>query len=219
MTKIPVCIFAKPPVAGRVKTRLARSIGESRAAELASAMLRDVWSSVAESPGVLPVLAAAECGDFGIDVPEERVWLQEPGNLGWRIECILRRGLETAPAAIALGADAPLITSLHLRDAINGLQSGDATIGPCHDGGFYLLGLRRCPPRLLTEITWSSEHTRSETEARLASHGMTVAQLGFLTDVDTVADLAQLSGELRKLPAGAAPRTRKWLDETGWSAS
>jgi hypothetical protein len=202
-----------------VKTRLAQSIGATHAAELAAAMLYDVWSVVKGLTGVVPVLAATEPGNFGIDVPDERIWLQPTGDLGSRIERILQRGLETAPAAIALGADAPFITAVHLTRAIQHLQSRDAVLGPCDDGGFYLLGMHRCPAGLLAGIPWSSEHTLRETEARLRAHGMGVVQIATLFDVDTIADLQRLRSELRNVPLGIAPRTRKWLDETAWSAS
>jgi len=219
VTGIPICIFAKPPVPGRVKTRLAQSIGPAQAAKLAAAMLRDVWSVVATLTEVVPVLAAAQAGSFGIDVPAERVWLQQSGDLGLRIECILRRGLETAAAVIALGADTPLVTVVHLRQAIDCLKSGDAVVGPCDDGGFYLLGVRRCPPGLLFGINWSTEHTLRETELRLRAHAMNTARIPTVFDVDTVADLQRLCSELRNLPPEIAPQTRQWLDETAWSAS
>lgn len=213
VTRIPVCVFAKPPVVGRVKTRLASAIGDARAAGIAAAMLSDVWSVVMNTAGTLPVLAAAEPGCFPIDVSEERIWLQPPGDLGTRIESILRRGLETAPAAIALGADSPALTADLLREAMDALQFGDAVLGPSRDGGFYLLGLRHCPTGLLSGIRWSSEHTFRETEARMDAHGMRISRLATLLDVDTAADLQQLRIDLRNAPLQTAPLTRKWLDE------
>ncbi len=176
-------------------------------------MLSDVWSVVMNTAGTLPVLAAAEPGCFPIDVPEEQIWLQPSGDLGARIESILRRGLETAPAAIALGADSPALTADLLREAMDALRSGDAVLGPSRDGGFYLLGLRHCPTGLLAGIRWSSEHTFREAEARMDAHGMRISHLATLMDVDTAADLQQLRIDLRNSPLQTAPLTRKWLDE------
>jgi uncharacterized protein len=218
VTTIPVCIFAKPPVPGRVKTRLAQRIGETEAAELAAAMLADVWATVENIKGAVPVLAATEAGPFDIEVPDERIWLQPPGDLGWRIEGILRRGLESAPAVIALGADSPFVTALDLAQGIEHLQSGRTVLGPCDDGGFYLLGLHDCPPSLLAGIPWSSERTLQRTRSRLQMHGMRVSQLRTLFDVDTIADLQQLCTELESLPREVAPRTREWLQGKQWSA-
>lgn len=214
MSAIPVCIFAKPPIPGRVKTRLACFLGQMEAAQLASAMLCDVWSVVQSAAGVMPVLAAAESGSFPIDVPGERIWLQEAGDLGRRIESILRRGLRNGPAAIALGADSPLLTAAHLEEALELLAGHDAVLGPSDDGGFYLLGVHDCPPGLLTEIVWSCEETCRQTEDRLRRHGMRVGMIRSLIDVDTMAELERLRKELEYLPPEIAPQTHKWFDET-----
>ena len=211
VTAIPVCIFAKPPIAGQVKTRLAHSIGFEAAAALASAMLRDVWSTVASVPGVQPILAAASRGPFPIDVAPERLWLQPPGDLGFRMESILCRGLCNAPAALVLGADSPLLEAAHLRDALQVLLNHDAAIGPSHDGGFYLLGLRRSTPGLLADLPWSTCEAYEQTVNRLRSHALTVSTLKPLGDVDTLSDLNALADSLDRAPAHAAPFTRRWF--------
>ena len=219
MTRIPVCIFAKPPVPGKVKTRLVRSIGEEAAASLASAMLRDTWSTVNELREAIPVLAVAEEGCFPVSVPHENVWLQRIGELGLRIESILQRALCDAPAAIALGADSPLVITRHLRDAINRLESSDAVIGPSRDGGFYLLGVRRCPCGLLQNLPWSTAETAQRTQDRLQLHQMSVSELETLLDVDTPDDIQSLYSELSTASPVIAPATRQWLREFQWSAS
>jgi glycosyltransferase A (GT-A) superfamily protein (DUF2064 family) len=131
----------------------------------------------------------------------------------------LRRGLVMAPAAIALGADSPLITTHDLAQAIEKLASGNAVLGPCEDGGFYLLGLNSCRPGVLATIPWSCDATCDATESRLRSEGMRTSRIGANFDIDTPADIRRLRRELDALPVGVAPRTRKWLDEISWSAS
>ena len=219
MTRIPVCIFAKPPVPGNVKTRLAKTLGYEDAALLASAMLHDVWTAVSGAAEAIPVLAAAGAGCFSITVPSENVWHQGTGELGSRIETILQRGLRDAPAAIALGADSPLITSQHVKEAIHQLQSNDAVIGPSRDGGFYLLGLRRCPCGLLQNLPWSTAETARRTEERLKLQNMNIFELETLLDVDTPSDLQMLYDELSAAPPEIAPATRQCLQEFQWSVS
>lgn len=216
--RIPVCIFAKPPIPGRVKTRLAPVVGEVEAACLASAMLSDVWSVVENTRGVFPVLAAAEPGSFAIDAPSERIWLQQSGDLGSRIEGILHCGLAIAPAAIALGADSPLLTAAHLDTAVEHLRKADAVLGPSEDGGFYLLGLRNCPGGLLAGLEWSREETCCQARQRLQMYGMRVGTIRALLDVDTPADLDRLREQLVELPHTVAPETRKWFAGISWSA-
>ncbi len=219
-------MFAKPPVPGQVKTRLAQTIGNDAAASFASAMLCDVWSTIHNCAPAVPVLAAAEEGPFPVAVPEENFWLQGTGELGSRIEHVLRRGLRNAPAAIAIGADSPLLKAGDLENALLQLETGDAVIGPSCDGGFYLFGLHRCPLGLLRKLPWSTPETRNSTVERLHSHGMTVFELRTLLDVDTFADLQLLQGELLDSSPEIAPATRRWfaehrsrLQELQWSAS
>ena len=176
-------------------------------------MLCDIWAIVARTPGVAAVLAAAEPGTFPVSAKEENIWLQGIGELGTRIENVLRRGLRDASAAIALGADSPLLTTFHLEEALQQLKDGDAVIGPSRDGGFYLLGLRHCPVGLLAGVPWSSAETKTRTEERLYSYGMTVRETPTLPDVDTIADLLVLYNELKSKPREAAPATRHWFVE------
>ena len=189
-------------------------------------MLCDIWSTVRDTEGATPVLAAASEGLFPIHPPQEHFWLQQTGELGARIEHILRRGLRDAPAAIALGADSPLLTISHLTHALQQLETSDAVIGPSCDGGFYLLGLRRCPAGLLENLPWSTAQTREQTLDRLHSHKMSVYELETLSDVDTFADLLSLYNELQSASPEIAPATRQWffehrsrLREFQWSAS
>ncbi len=136
-----------------------------------------------------------------------------------RIESILAQGLQTAPAAIALGADSPLLTSDHLAIALRSLEHADAVIGPCDDGGFYLLGVHTCPDGLLDQIAWSCERTLQQTQERLQTAGMQVETIGPSFDIDNVSDLHRLYTELGALPGEVAPHTRHWFQEVSWSAS
>jgi rSAM/selenodomain-associated transferase 1 len=202
-----------------VKTRLASAVGADLAAELAAAMLHDVWSVVLNFTGAVPVLAATERGNFGLDATADQVWLQQGADLGSRIESILQRGLRIARAAIALGADTPLLTSGELADAIEQLELGNAVLGPSDDGGFYLLGLRSCASGVLAGIPWSCADTCETTERRLSSCGMTVARVRGGFDIDTMADVQKLQRRLKALPLDIAPRTRECLKAPAWSAS
>lgn len=204
-----MCVFAKPPRPGEVKTRLAAEIGDAAAAALAAAMLRDVWQAAAACPGVRPVLATTEPGVFPIPVDPEDVWLQGEGGLGSRLERIFRKALSSGPAAVALGADTPAITVSHLELALESLQIHDAAIGRCEDGGFYLLALRRCPDGLFEELPWSSPETATAMEKRLGDFGLGVKTLETLFDVDRPEDLPRLGAHLMGMP-GAARWTRAW---------
>ena len=215
---IPVCIFAKPFIAGHVKTRLARALGHKRAADLAAAMFHDVWRTVSSCSGVRPVLATLqpdidcvrhEHSVCPVEISPDDILLQGDGDLGARLENIFRQALATAPAAIAVGADTPLLTSAHLEQTLEGLASNHAVIGPCHDGGFYLLALRACPRQLFSGIPWSTGETAYATKRRLEACGFSVKELDPLFDVDTPDDLVLLIASLSHQPS-AAPATHAW---------
>lgn len=204
--QIPVCIFAKPPVAGAVKTRLIPALGAEAAAALARAMLLDTWQVVSSLAEARPVLATtARQGDWPMVVADADLWLQGEGDLGQRIERILTRGVHEAGAAIALGADSPGLTVRHIESALRALEDADAVVGPCMDGGFYLLGLRRCPADLFRELLWSCAETLPALRERLREHGFRTVDLPTLFDIDTPTDLDLLAGPE---PIGAA--TREW---------
>lgn len=201
-----ICIFAKPPVAGRVKTRLAAALGAERAAALARAFLDDTIAAVRALPWAQVALASTE--PVPGDVP---VLLQGEGDLGERIERVLRNALQLAPSAIAIGADAPALPRRLLEAARDALQRADAVLGPAFDGGFYLLGLRRCPEGLLADLPWSRSDTFVRTLARLRERGLRTELIDPWFDVDRAEDLEQLRGLIE---GGAidAPRTASLLE-------
>ena len=193
MTELtPVVVFARAPEPGKVKTRLASAVGAEGAALLAAAFLRDTWSSLSSVPWVRPIVATT--GALDPAFADLEAWDQGGGDLGARIERMLRRALAGAPAAFAVGADTPGLPSHLLDEAREALASADAVLGPCEDGGFYLLGLRSCPPDLLAGLPWSQQDTLDRVRERLESRGMSVALLSAYFDVDRPEDLDRLEG-------------------------
>jgi uncharacterized protein len=206
-----LCVFAKPPRAGQVKTRLAAAVGREEAAALAQAFLEDTWSAASALPWARAILATTDpsCVDRA-PWRRARVWPQGGGDLGERMESVLRRALRETPVALAIGTDTPGLPPALLSEARLALRRADAVLGPCEDGGFYLLGLRRCPPGLLRGLPWSAADTFQRTAARLRDRGLATAVISPWFDVDRPADLDCLRalvarGELR------APRTARAL--------
>jgi rSAM/selenodomain-associated transferase 2 len=97
-----------------------------------------------------------------------------------------------------------------LVEGTRALAEADAVLGPCDDGGFYLLGLKRCPPGLLSDLGWSTPTTFADTHARLRERGLTVRVLEPWFDVDTSEDLDRLRNSIT---CGAlhAPATARLL--------
>lgn len=194
--RAPVCVFAKPPVAGAVKTRLARTEGERRAADLARAFLVDTLTGLRAVPWARPILATT--GPLGALAGPTPEWPQGDGDLGDRLERVLARALTEADQSFAIGADSPGLPRAHLERARELLVDADAVLGPADDGGFYLLGLRRCPPGLLHGLPWSTASTAFAVAARLRDAGLRVAHAPPWFDVDDAAALQRLAVGLRR---------------------
>jgi rSAM/selenodomain-associated transferase 1 len=207
-----VCVFAKPPRPGLVKTRLAAAVGNAHAAALARAFFEDTWSAASSLPWARAVLATTQpAAREWVGARLAPVWSQGPGDLGGRLERVLHRALRGTPAALAIGTDTPGLPPVLLSQARSALRDADAVLGPCEDGGFYLLGLRRCPPGLLRDLPWSAKDTFLKTLSRLRDRGFETAVIAPWFDVDRPADLACL----RALSARGevhAPHTARALE-------
>ncbi len=183
-------IMVKEPHPGRVKTRLGRSMGMTAAA----------WWFRHQSLGVIRRLQDPRWGLVLAVSPDHegmqsRIWPahlprwpQGRGDLGNRMERILRSAPD-GPVCI-IGADIPGITPTHIAAAFRALGSHDAVLGPAPDGGYWLIGLKRLravPPAIFAGVRWSSQHALADTVASMPGHR--IAQIGTLTDVDTIDDL------------------------------
>lgn len=187
-------VFVKEPQAGRVKTRLARGIGTTRATQFYRHTTSTVLARLAADPRWRTVIAIA---------PDTAVWSrawgsdldrvgQGHGDLGRRLQRLMD-GLPPGPV-VAIGTDIPGIRPAHIAAALKCLGSADAVFGPAPDGGYWLVGLKRLPrvPKAFRQVRWSSEHALADTRANLA--GLDVKLLGELLDVDEAADLPSAQG-------------------------
>lgn len=211
-------VFVREPTAGPVKTRLAATLGRSRATRLYEAFLQDLASSIA-IPGVRTVVRVEP--EAGLPVARGRFPLfeaigQGEGDLGDRIvrafEESFARG---APCAAVLGSDSPLETKERLSelfDAMEGETGAGAAIRPALDGGFVMAGFRRevFRPALLDGIAWSSGTVSSRLLANANAASIRVALLGEGEDVDLAEDVDRLAARLLLDPA-LAPATARLL--------
>ncbi len=201
-------VFAREPVLGRVKTRLARAVGDEAALALHRAFLADV---IALAHGVAERTVLAVAGDpnhrelAGLSL--ERV-AQSDGDLGARMDRAIRDSLSYGPVCI-IGSDSPTLPRQDVAGAFIELERQDIVIGPAGDGGYWLIGARQEIPELFADIPWSTAAVLPETLRRL--QGRRYALLPQHHDVDEPSDLARLRSELLSLPDTVAPATRSAL--------
>ena len=205
-----LALFARPPVPGRVKTRLSPALPEALVAELYQAMLGDTFSAAADAPADERVLywASDEGGAPDLQAPAGFVVRQQRGaDLGARLAAAFTE-LLAAPEdrAVIIGADCPDLDPAAIRDSISALESHDLVLGPARDGGYYLIGLRVRAPSLFEGVAWGTARVRGVTLARAADAGLRVAELPELADLDTPEDLVSLIA--RRSLSGAGPGRR-----------
>lgn len=203
-------VFARAPIPGFCKTRLAKSIGDDAAARLYEAMLRDTVQSVSAMRNVDKVLFAAPEHD-GARVlrtyvsADWKVEPQPPGDLTAR----LAHAFSLADNVACIGTDAPCSPFAELEAALQ-CWTTDVIMGPAHDGGYWCIGMRRANHALLEGMPWSTNTVASESLARSKRLGLSVATLPWTIDVDEAADITQLRAELAD---ARAPHTARALLE------
>ncbi len=192
--KPAVAIFAKAPVIGGAKTRLARGVGAVPAWRLYRAMTSGLMRRL-QDPRWNLIIAVAP--DRALDRRFPGVWPahlprapQGGGDLGAR-QARLFAG--KGPVAV-IGADAPQVGRDHLARAFAALKRHDAVIGPAEDGGYWLFAMNApAPDGLFAHIRWSHQETRADLETRLRRFGLSrIAYLETLRDIDEADDLDAL---------------------------
>ena len=188
-----ILIFAKAPVAGKVKTRLIPALGAEGAAALAAEMLhRTAGEAAAAALGPVELCADPEPGHpdwHGQIPPGLDLSAQGEGDLGQRMARAARRAIDDGEHVILIGTDCPDLDRVRLAEAAAALERHDAIIHPARDGGYVLLGLRRFDPSLFEGIAWSTSAVAAATIARIEALGWSLKVGATLHDMDEPADL------------------------------
>ena len=136
-------------------------------------------------------------------------------DLGERLDNALAHHLDLGyRRAVIMNSDGPTLPLAHLEEAFSRLDTADITLGPGHDGGYYLIGMKQPNPDLFRGIAWSTEQVIPQTLAICCRLGLAVHQLPEWYDVDVAADFARLNHDLARNPA-LAPRTWSFLQRQG----
>lgn len=219
-------IFAKWPEPGAVKTRLAADIGPQAAAALARAFLLDLRAAAEALPMEL-VLAYSPSDSrerfAALLGPRWRLWEQRGADLGARLAASLDRSARSD--TVVIGSDSPWLTPDDLQAAFAALEAIEVVVGPCDDGGFYLLGARsrsrvnRSHPwlEILGSVRWSTASSLADLTGTLKRLRVPFRALRNGYDVDTVSDLLRLIRDLKHLPPTAMRATRAALATCGFA--
>jgi glycosyltransferase A (GT-A) superfamily protein (DUF2064 family) len=199
LTPVAVLVVAKAPVPGLAKTRLAATIGNERAADVAAAALLDTLDAAAAAPVAVRIVAMtgdlsaasrsaeirSRLGDF--------IVLEQRGD-----DFADRLANAHADASVAadglpvlqIGMDTPQVTADLLGQCAGELVGADAVLGLAHDGGWWILGVSTpAAAQCLRTVPMSTAETGAATLAALRAAGMDVKLVSELADVDTVDDV------------------------------
>ena len=204
---VRIAVFAKAPVPGAVKTRLAALLGPEGAAALHAGLVRralmaavrsgvaavELWCAPDESHAFF-----AECArEFGVVLRR-----QVGADLGARMEHAANETLAAGFASLIIGTDCPALEAAALREAALELGRHDAVLKPAEDGGYVLIGLSRAIPGVFESIEWGGANVAADTRARLAGAGASWKELAASWDIDRPEDYtrAQAEGLLERGP-------------------
>lgn len=189
MTSDALLILAKNPEQGRVKTRLAKTLGASRALSIYKELYTQTLTLAAAFEDVTAyVFQSAERDSNWFPSSRLQSRLQVDGDLGDRMLEALREGLKEHEKAVMIGADCPGLEASHLKKSFSTLDQVDLVLGPSEDGGFYLLGSKEPYPDLFLNRSWSHEEVFARTVDLACQLGLSLYILPELYDIDYEAD-------------------------------
>lgn len=183
-------LFIRNPQLGKVKTRLARTVGDAEALRIYRFLLEKTRTAAL---GVFAqrLLFYSDFMEENDDWPEADFVkkLQAGSDLGQRMEQAFRTAFEEgAQKAVIIGSDCPELNGELLQLAFDKLDEADFVLGPTPDGGYYLLGMKNLESSVFQDIEWSTEAVLEMTLEKIRQRKKTFALLSTRSDIDTADD-------------------------------
>ena len=214
-----LAVMAKAPRAGKVKTRLSPPLTLIETAALNVCFLRDTTANLNTIAGANGLICYTPVGDeaaFEGLLPETFALVPQRGDgFGERLllaaEDILRCGFASV---CLIDSDSPTVPKAAIEQAVAALaRPGDRVVlGPSHDGGYYLIGLKAAHRAPFENITWSTASVAEETRQRCRDAALELVELPLWYDVDDELTLNVLRAELLE---GRRP---PFADQDGYKA-
>lgn len=186
-----VLIFIKNPEEGRVKTRLAESVGSEKALEVYHRLL-EITKSITDQ------LDCHRQVWYSRFIEDDDIWeqgeyekrLQSGDDLGDRMKEAFSQGFAGgAENVVIIGSDCTSLTKAIVERAFKALEKNELVVGPSQDGGYYLLGMSAFYPQLFDDKQWSTPDVLEQTLNQAENLGLPCTLLPELNDIDTVEDL------------------------------
>jgi len=184
MSKQLVIIFVKNIVLGKVKTRLAKTIGNTGAFNVYKALYNITQTETKK----LDIDRHIYFSDIVINSswPDDEKFVQNGNGIGNRMENAFKEGFNKGYDQIVLiGSDLPDITDEIIISGFEALRHSEIVFGPAQDGGYYLVGMKNLSPKLFINKPWSQPNLLKETLSEINNFSL----LKVLNDIDTIDDL------------------------------
>ena len=191
-------IFIKNPKLGKVKTRLAATVGDEKALSIYKQLL-DFTRNLAISLSVERMLFYSD------EVEIEDNWSpiffqknkQQGDDLGERMKNAFHTTLLTSSKAVIIGSDCAELTKEILENAFEALEKNDFVLGPAEDGGYYLIGMNYFEPSIFENMEWSTDEVFSKTVVKINELNKKATFLPMLSDTDNEEDWKKIKHLLK----------------------
>lgn len=192
MTDCLLMIFVKNPTLGKVKTRLAASVGDEKALEIYQFLLKytqTITSGGSAHKIVFYTDFIDQEDNFGNDEFEKKLQVQDP-DLGMRMYKAFEYAFEQGyKRVVIIGSDCYELSGQVLQAAFGALQDNQFVIGPANDGGYYLLGMNRLEEKIFKNKNWSTVKVFEDTVKDFEELDAVYQILPMLTDIDYLEDM------------------------------
>lgn len=194
-----IMVFVRNSELGRVKTRLAKSIGDQAALETYKILSKHTSKIINE-------IDSDQLIFYSDKIQDNDVWttinckkqIQTKGDLGQKMLAAFQYGFSLGyQKIIIIGSDLYSLRPKHIESAFEQLENYDVVIGPALDGGYYLLGLNFIIPKIFKQKQWSTSSVLKETLSDLKEFNVNLLEP--LNDIDTYADLKKEPQLLKQL--------------------
>jgi len=191
MTKERLIIFVRNFEPGKVKTRLANTIGDEKALEVYQMLVRhtrEITIPLNCSKTVYYSESVDEHDDWDPELFEKHE--QKGKDLGERMHHAFEASFQRGFSKVSIiGSDCLELNTRHILDAFKSLDKQEIVLGPASDGGYYLLGMKEMKPALFRNKAWSTSSVFADTLNDAKDLGLSYSLLPELSDIDRAQDL------------------------------
>jgi rSAM/selenodomain-associated transferase 1 len=189
-------IFIKNIEKGKVKTRLASTVGDDKALQIYQALLNHTREVATKVSATRHLFYSNRIAEDEWSKNDFEKYIQEGEDLGIRMANGFKKVFEKNDNVVIIGSDCASLTPQIVNQAFEKLEENDFVIGPAQDGGYYLLGMNKFMPSVFENIEWSTESVFEKTIQNIEHLNKKYDLLPTLSDIDYEEDWLKYGWEI-----------------------